>query len=69
MINIISTMLVALAVLGDIANGIGHHRQSHTLMTVHPVTANVHAMDAVTGAVPGPRTAPNPTPLWRVVVR
>ena len=38
-------------------------------MTVYPITAIAHAVDIVIGAAPGPKTAPNPTPLWRVVVR
>ena len=56
-------MIIARGLLGDIVNGTGHYRQSRTLMTVYSVTATVHAVDAVTGAAPGPRTAPNPAPL------
>ena len=37
-------------------------------MTVHPVTVIAHAVDAVMEAALVPRTAPNPAPLWRVVV-
>ena len=38
-------------------------------MTVDPVTTTAHAVDVNTGANPGPRTAPDPASLWRVVVR
>ena len=69
MINVVTTMIVALVVLGDIANGAGHHHQNRTLMIVNPVTVITHAVDAVTEAALGPRTAPGPAPLWRVEVR
>ena len=62
-------MIVACAVLGDIANRTDHHHQSRTLMTVHPTTVIAHAMYTVTEASLGPRTAPDFAPLWRVVVR
>ena len=62
-------MIVARAVLGDIANGAGHHHQNRTLMTVHPVTVISHAVDAVTEVTLGPRTAPDPAPLWSAMFR
>ena len=52
-----------------ISNGTGHNHQSRILMIVHPVTATDHAVGAVTEAALGPRTAPNPATMWRVVVR
>ena len=69
MINVVTTTIVALAVLGDIENGVGHHHKNRTLMTVHPVTVIDHAVHAVTEAALGPITAPDPAPLWRAEVR
>ena len=69
MINVVTTTIIALAVLGDIANGTGHHHQSRTLMTVHPATVVTHAVDAVTEAALGQRTVPDTAPLWCVEVR
>ena len=69
MIIVVTRMIVSLAILGDIANGVGHHHQNRTLMTVYPVTVIAHAVHAITEAALGPRTAPNPSPLWRVEVR
>ena len=68
MINVVITMIVDLVVLGDIANGAGHHRQIHILMIVHPVLVVPHAVHVVMEAAPGPRTALDPAPLWRIVV-
>ena len=62
-------MIITCTVLGYETNGIGHRHQSRTLMTVDPVTTTAHTVDVDTGAVPGPRTAPDSAPLCRVVVR
>ena len=62
-------MIIARAVLGYNISETGHLHQSHTLITVDPLTATDHAVDVNTGADPGPRTTPNSTPLRRVVVR
>ena len=69
MINVVTTMIVAIVVLGGIANRAGHHRQTRILMIVHPVTVFAHAVYTVMEAALGPRTAPDPDPLWCVVVR
>ena len=69
MINGVTTTIVACVVLGNRENGTGYHRQSRTLLTVHPITATVHTVDIITEAAPGPRTFPNSDPLWRVVIR
>ena len=62
-------MIVVCVVLGDGTNRTGHRHLSHTLIKVDPVTATAHAADVSTGADLGPRTTPNPAPLWRIVVR
>ena len=62
-------MIVALVVLGGIDNGADHHHQNRTLITVYPVTVIDHTVDAVTEAAQCSRTAPNPSPMWRVKVR
>ena len=56
-------MIIARNVLGGGKNGTGHCCQSHTLMTVYPVTATAHAVDTVTEAALGPRTTPYLAPL------
>ena len=62
-------MIVAHAVPGEEARGTGHHRQNHILRMMHPVAVTAHAVDAATETAPPPRVAPDPAPLWRVVVR
>ena len=62
-------MIIARAVLGDIANGTGRHHQSRTLMTVHPATVITQVVDSATEAALGPRTTLDPTPLWYILVR
>ena len=69
MISVVTKMIITHAVLENIANGKYHHHQSRTLMTVHPATVIAHTVDAVTEAALGPRTTPDPTLLWCVVVR
>ena len=67
MISFIATMIFT-CVRGGETNGIGHCHPSRTLMIVDPVTATPHVMDENTGFDIGPRTTPDPAPLWRVVV-
>ena len=38
-------------------------------MTVHPFIIIAHAVDTITEAALGPRTAPDLAPLWCVVIR
>ena len=68
MINVVTTMIVALVALGDIANGAGHRRWILILMIMHPVPVLAHAMHVVMEATPGLRTTLDPAPLWRAVV-
>ena len=68
MINVVTTMIVVLVVLGDIANGAGCRRQIRILTIVHPVLILAHAMLIVMEAALDPRTVLDPNPLWRVVV-
>ena len=44
------------------------HRQNHTLMTVTTSTID-RSVSATPEAVPTPEDAPDPTPLWRVMIR
>ena len=62
-------MIAAHAVPGEEGRGTGHHRQNHILRMMHPVAVTAHAVDAATETAPPPRVAPDPAPLWRVVVR
>ena len=68
MINVVTTMIVARAMLEDGTNGTVHCCQSHTLTTVHPVTGTAHVVDVDTGAAPGLTTTSDPALLWCVVV-
>ena len=62
-------MIAARAVPGGEARGTCHHSQNHILMMMHPIAVTAHAVDASTDTAHPPRVAPDPTPLWRVVVR
>ena len=63
-------MIVAHAVPGEeVVRGTGHHRQNHILRMMHTVAIAAPAVDAATETAPPHRVAPDPAPLWRVVVR